>query len=152
MSYVFDGWPALDPVTGFLAKDASFTIYAESDISEASPLPVLDASGTPLPGGLVKSGPQGVLATFIADPARVWAVSGGFKFLLTSTKGLEESAQAAAQAAAASASAAADSAANAFKIGRPGAVPPTWWGEFTTSNAPTASEGAVQGDLGVLLP
>lgn len=149
--YVFDGWPALDPVSGLLSKDASGVVYAEADVAETTPLTVRDSAG--VTKSSVRSGPQGVLETFIAtDHPRVWWVSGGFKFLLTSTKGLEQAAQGAAEAAVVAATAAQQAAAKAFRIGRPGATTPTWWGAFTTGTAPTAEEGAQQGDLGVLLP
>lgn len=149
--YVFDSIPALDPVSGLLAKDSVGLVYAEADVAETTPLPIRDSGGVAKTS--VRSGPQGVLEVFITtDHPRVWWVSGGFKFLLTSSKGLEQAAQAAAEAAATSATAAQEAAAKAFRIGRPGATTPAWWGAFTTGTAPTAEEGAVEGDLGVLLP
>lgn len=149
--YPFDSIVALDPVSGLLSKDSVGVVYAEADLAEGSPLPITDASGVAKTS--VRSGPLGVLEAFITtDHPRVWWVSGGFKILVTSSKGLEMAAQAAAEAAVTAASAAETSAANAFRIGRPGEATPTWWGAFTTSTQPTAEEGARQGDLGILLP
>lgn len=149
--YVFDSIPALDPVSGLLSKDSVGQVYAEADLAAATPLPIRDAGGVAKTS--VRSGPQGVLEVFITtDHPRVWWVSGGFKFLLTSTKGLEQAAQDAAQAAVTAATAAAEASAKAMRLGRPGDGPTTFWGVFTTATQPTAEEGAVAGDWGWRLP
>lgn len=96
--YVFDSVVAIDPATGFLATNAVGQVYAEADTTETTPLVVTDSGGIDM--ATVQSGPVGVLETFIvADYARVWWVSGGFKILLTSYTSILEAAEDAAASA-----------------------------------------------------
>jgi hypothetical protein len=48
MDYIFPPRPAVDPVTGALAKDAELTPYAPSDTGFTTPLTLKDPSGLPI--------------------------------------------------------------------------------------------------------
>lgn len=150
--FVYEASVALDPSQGgVLVRSATGAVYAKSDTGLTSPLTVRGPAGDSKT--VIVSSSQGVIEAFIAtDHAEVIWASGPYAIVLSSVTGLKQAAEDAAGAAVTASDAAAAAAAKAFRIGRPGATTPTWWGEFTTGTAPTAEEGANGGDLGVLLP
>jgi hypothetical protein len=150
--FIYEASVALDPSQGggVLVRSATGQVYAKSDTALGSPLLVRGVAGEEKTS--IVSSSQGVIEAFVVvDHAEVIWVSGPYAVALSSVTGLKQSAEDSAQASVTAAVAAQEANTKAFKIGRPGAVVPTWWGEFNSSNEPTAAEGAVAGDLGVLL-
>ena len=147
--FVYEAAVALDPSQGgALVRSATGAIYATTDASLSTPLTVRGAAGEAKTA--IVSSSQGVIESFIVeDHSEVIWSSGPYAIVLSSTTGIKAQAAAAAESALLSEQGVADALTRAFKIGRPGVSVPTYWGKFTSSDEPTAAEGAVEGDLGV---
>jgi len=73
---------AEDPATNAVVKNVSFQVYAVTDTSFSTPLPITDTFNNPLAGGILNSGTKGVFPQFqqatnstvvIADATKVYA-------------------------------------------------------------------------------
>jgi hypothetical protein len=149
--YTFAPQAAVDDA-GNISRNTAVQIYSLTDSDYAEPLAIRDPTdGSAI--GEVSISALGVSQRFQAEvPFVMGKGDTGPAVFLQSADGILEQVQLAAQAAASSASSANDAASRSFRLGRPDATAPTWWGQFTADNAPTALEGARAGDMGLLLP
>ncbi|MDQ0241158.1 hypothetical protein [Arthrobacter bambusae] len=82
MAFTFPAMVAEDPATNAVVKNVSFQVYAVTDTSFSTPLPITDTFNNPLAGGILNSGTKGVFPQFqqatnstvvIADATKVYA-------------------------------------------------------------------------------
>lgn len=104
-TFRFPGYPAVDPSTNQVVRDAVGQVYAVTDTTFSTPLTVTDLSGVPMTS--VKVGPLGVTEQFVTtDQPEVNWKSGSFVIYLWSPMSMIEATQSASASAALSASAA----------------------------------------------
>lgn len=75
MDYIFPPRPAVDPLTGELAKNASLTPYAPSDTGFTTPLTIKDTSG--LPVSVVRTNYLGLTETVTSEDEPVLILKDG---------------------------------------------------------------------------
>lgn len=82
MAFTFPAMVAEDPATNAVVKNVSFQVYAVTDTSFTTPLPITDTFNNPLAGGILNSGTKGIFPQFqqatnstvvIADATKVYA-------------------------------------------------------------------------------
>lgn len=94
MDYIFPPRPAVDPVTGALAKDATLTAYSPSDPTFTTPLTLKDPSG--LPVSVVRTNYLGLTETITSTDEPVLILKdGSFVTSIESPTGMLAATQAA---------------------------------------------------------
>ncbi|MFD6699679.1 MULTISPECIES: hypothetical protein [unclassified Microbacterium] len=73
----FPAVPAIDFATGNVVPAAEAQVYARTDTTHTTPLPLTDLNGIPFPGNILKAGPTGIFPDFLCTGyTEVTAVSG----------------------------------------------------------------------------
>lgn len=155
--FTFNSEPVYDPVTDKVKENATGGKLVAYFNGPA--LPIYDLNDNPITS--ITSNPSGQSIMFKADVFQGLVQFGDIAVAVTAVEvaqfavnaqGAIDTANNAATSSAAAAAAVGTALSRSFKIGRPGATTPTWWGAFTSSNKPTTAEGVQVGDLGILLP
>lgn len=89
--YTYDSLPAYDPHSGGIARNATGKVYATSDETHATPLPVQGLNGIPFTDNELTTTDDGFLPTFrVEDHLEVVWVSGPYEIPLLSMTGVIE--------------------------------------------------------------